>query len=237
MLTPNLYDMCGRSSITSNEQELEERFGKKFYSKDVERYDPLPNYNVCPTHTLPLVAGTQDCFMPAKWGIDLIGKNQRLHKNVINARVESIYSVPTFQESVQLRRALLPATSYFEWKTIGKQKIPYLIRPQGISIFSLAAIFVADDQDVARFVLITRPPIPVLSFIHHRMPGILLPEQESAWIDPDLSTDKALELLQIPNSTPFEYFSVDARLNASFANDPTLHHPTAHTVTEQQSLF
>ena len=37
-----LCEMCGRSSLTKNEKELETRFQANFYSEDLERYNPLP---------------------------------------------------------------------------------------------------------------------------------------------------------------------------------------------------
>ena len=50
--------MCGRASLTKVEKDLEERFHATFYSEDLERYNPLPNYNIAPTHMHPVVTNT-----------------------------------------------------------------------------------------------------------------------------------------------------------------------------------
>ena len=47
--------MCGRSSLTKTEKEIEERFNASFYSEDLERYNPIPNFNVAPTHMHPVI--------------------------------------------------------------------------------------------------------------------------------------------------------------------------------------
>jgi len=51
----HLLYMCGRGSLTINEKQLELKFGKEFYSEDLERYHPLPNYNIAPSHRLPVI--------------------------------------------------------------------------------------------------------------------------------------------------------------------------------------
>ena len=47
--------MCGRGSLTKVESELEERFDADFYSEDLERYKPLPSFNIAPTHWHPVI--------------------------------------------------------------------------------------------------------------------------------------------------------------------------------------
>ncbi|MBK7225844.1 MAG: hypothetical protein IPH96_10680 [Saprospiraceae bacterium] len=42
--------MCGRASLTKTEKELEERFKATFYTEEIERYRPLPSFNIAPTH-------------------------------------------------------------------------------------------------------------------------------------------------------------------------------------------
>jgi len=83
--------MCGRSSLTVNEKQLELKFGKDFYSEDLERYNPLPNYNVAPSHNMPVIKAASDHFDCMRWGlIPFWAKDMKIGYRMINARKETI---------------------------------------------------------------------------------------------------------------------------------------------------
>ena len=48
-------------------------------------------------------------------------------KGFINARGETLEEKPSFSESFRLRRCLIPANGFFEWKRTGREKRPYYI--------------------------------------------------------------------------------------------------------------
>src|SRR3984893_11986548 len=50
-------------------------------------------------------------------------------KGFINARAETLQEKPSFSESFRLRRCLIPADGFFEWKRMGREKRPYYIQP------------------------------------------------------------------------------------------------------------
>ena len=52
--------MCGRATLTKNESDIEERFGATFYTEDIERYNPIPSFNIVPTHPLPFIGQDDD---------------------------------------------------------------------------------------------------------------------------------------------------------------------------------
>ena len=84
--------MCGRSSLTKTEKELEERFRATFYSEDLERYNPLPNYNVAPTHMHPVITQEEPHTIHLyRWGlIPFWAKDMKIGASMINARIETI---------------------------------------------------------------------------------------------------------------------------------------------------
>ncbi len=45
---------------------------------------------------------------------------------LINARAETVTSSPTFGDALKHRRAIVPATHFFEWGGRGREKVPYL---------------------------------------------------------------------------------------------------------------
>jgi len=81
--------MCGRSSLTKTEKELEERFNATFYSDGLVNYNPLPNYNVAPSHVMPVITNEDRAhFQAYRWGlIPSWAKDQKIGYKMINARI------------------------------------------------------------------------------------------------------------------------------------------------------
>lgn len=233
--------MCGRSSLTKTEKELEDRFQATFYSEDLERYNPLPNFNVAPSHMHPVITNADpNHFQPFRWGlIPFWAKDEKIGFRMINARKETVASKPAFKNAFKKRRCLVPFDGFYEWKRKGKEKIPYRISCKNTEIFSIAGLWEkwkkADGTLIYSFTLLTQDPNAVIAEIHDRMPAILLPEQEKDWINPALSDEDALSLL---NPIPEEYthiYRVSKRVNNVRENDAELIVPVPDE--EELSLF
>ncbi|MCE2437203.1 MAG: SOS response-associated peptidase, partial [Pseudomonadales bacterium] len=46
---------------------------------------------------------------------------------LINARAETAHAKPSFREAFKRRRCVIPASGFYEWRTVGSQKQPYAI--------------------------------------------------------------------------------------------------------------
>ena len=98
-------------------------------------------------------------------------KDEKGGRRPINARGETITSVPTFREAFRLRRALLPIDSFFEWKAIkgAKAKQPYAIGMKSGEPFAVAAglelRFAVADEAERNFRVCQR------LLLHHRRDG------------------------------------------------------------------
>ena len=195
--------MCGRSSLTKTEKELEERFNATFYSDELERYNPLPNFNVAPTHVMPVIKNADpEHFRPLRWGlIPFWAKDIRIGYKMINARIETVMDKSAFKQAIQKRRCIVPFDGFYEWKKISKkEKQPYRIVTTNTEIFSIAGLWEIwkspEGEMIESFTLITQPPNKLLESIHDRMPAVLLPEEEKLWLDPELSPQDALALIK-----------------------------------------
>ncbi len=111
--------------------------------------------------------------------------------HTLNARVESLHEKPSFKHLVGQQPCLIPVTSFYEYQTVGKEKIPYRIFAKDTSLFSIAGLWDTWTNPLTgattnSFTLITTEANPLMAEIHNsqqRMPLILDVSQEKTWLD------------------------------------------------------
>ena len=223
--------MCGRSSLTKTEKELEQRFNASFYSDELERYNPLPNFNVAPSQMHPLITNDdQDRFQLFRWGlIPFWAKDLRIGYKMINARKETLTEKPSFKRAFKSRRCIVPFDGYYEWKKEGKEKQPYRIVTTNIDVFTIAGLWEnwtdPEGKIIHSFTLITQPASPSIAHIHDRMPAILSPEQERLWLDTELPPQDALDLISPYPDDWIDFYPVSKRVGKVSENDRELIEP------------
>lgn len=233
--------MCGRSSLTKTEKELEERFQSSFYSEDLERYNPLPNYNVAPTHYMPIITIKDPLhFNVYRWGlIPFWAKDEKIGASMINARMETIIEKATYKNAFQNKRCLVPMDGFYEWKKDGKAKIPFRIVTKDQEIFSMAGMWEQwkspTGLDIYTYTIITLPANEKMQELHDRMPAILPRENESLWLNEDLTRQDALDLLQPYPSDLIDYYEVSNKVNSVKENNRELILPMKNVI--QTKLF
>lgn len=234
--------MCGRGSLNKVEKDLEKRFNATFYSDDLERYNPLPTFNLAPTQWHPVIT-QQDPqhYQYFKWGlIPSWSKDHRIGSKLINARVEGLIEKPFFKSALKDRRCIVPLDGFYEWKVIAnKVKKPYRIRFKDDSIFFVAGLYDQWKNEKAEiihsFTIITQKPNPYLSSIHDRMPAILQREQESLWLDPLISLEQSLQLITPLAGDYLDAYPVSDAVNQVKNNNASLIERIVET--NNRSLF
>lgn len=221
--------MCGRSSLTKTEKEIEARFHATFYSEELERYNPLPNFNVAPTHMHPVITSQDTSHIHLyKWGlIPFWSKDNKSGSKMINARKESLTEKPAFRSLTSSKRCIVPMDGFYEWKTDGKAKTPFRIITKDQEIFAVAGLWDCwKDHETGHliytFTIITCPPNALMETIHDRMPAILLPEYEKLWLDAELKPEEAIQLLIPYPSESMEAYPVSEKVNSVRINEPSL---------------
>ena len=130
-------------------------------------------------------------------------KDPSIGSKAFNARAEEVESKNMFRQALEKRRAVVPASGYYEWKTENGTKTPHFIHPADGSTLLMAGLYewwrnpdLADD-DPARwllsFTILTRDSIGRLGSIHDRMPLFLDEAHAEAWLDP--TTDNVGDVL------------------------------------------
>jgi putative SOS response-associated peptidase YedK len=121
-------------------------------------------------------------------------------KGFINARAETLEEKPSFSDSFRLRRCLIPANGFFEWKRRGREKQPFYFQLSDESAFAFAGIWDTWSNRgdvVTSCAILTTAANELVRELHDRMPAMLKPDAYDVWIDP--KTDAAvLEKLLTP---------------------------------------
>src|SRR5260221_6484616 len=174
--------MCGRFTLHSRD---------RINIKGLASLD-LPfeaRYNIAPSQNVLTIgdfgAGLQGRLLT--WG--LIPSWSTDGKGFINARAETIEERPSFSESFRLRRCLIPADGFFEWKRTGREKRPFYFQVDEMP-FAFAGIWDTwrnRGDVITSCAIITTAANELVGELHDRMPTILLHEFQDAWLDPKRS--------------------------------------------------
>lgn len=126
--------MCGRYANRSSDKELQSFFDTMHTVGD----ELPPSYNVAPTQPVRVILertlhedpdpDLQRQLRTAQWGL-LPGwsKDRKMASKLINARSESVTEKPSFRNRASKRRAIIPASGYYEWMKSAGAKIPYFL--------------------------------------------------------------------------------------------------------------
>ena len=177
--------MCGRYEIVD---------GKKIFVRfQVANAAPeiLSNLDVRPTQQVPVLL-TDHQLQLMKWGlVPSWSKDESVGTKMINARTEGIETKPSFKRPMRTQRCLLPASGFFECQAVKGSKVKYRNGRRDGDMFALAGLYDVwkspTGYELTSCTIITCQPNAVLAPIHNRMPVILLPEDEEAWLDPDMT--------------------------------------------------
>ena len=119
-----------------------------------------------------------------RWGFPGFEKGKLL----INARAETALERPTFRESVQDRRCIIPARGFYEWN---KSKEKFIFKRKETPVLFMAGCYNwYEGQE--RFVVLTTDANSSVAPVHNRMPLILAPEELKDWVLDDQATESLL---------------------------------------------
>lgn len=207
--------MCSRYAVASDPKALAERF----------RVAPAPGlrprYNLAPGQEAPVVLAAPAPRMTLlRWGLLPSWAAGPSAKPQINARAESLADKPFFRDAFRWRRALVPADGWFEWPKRGADKAPRLFRRRDGAPFAFAGLW-----EPAGFAIVTVAPNPLVARVHDRMPALLAPDAEAAWLDAKTPPERLLELLRPYPSEPLEVRRVSERIGSAALDEPSLLEP------------
>jgi putative SOS response-associated peptidase YedK len=185
--------MCGRFGLTPTSRELEEYFGVA----DVEDFPP--RYNIAPTQPILMVMAAQrykeGSNLPprrsllVRWGL-LPGfvKDPKTFPLTINVRSETAAERGASKAAMRYRRALVPASGFFEWRKLGqKERQAFWVRPRDQGIVAFAGLMEtwleAGGSEIDTGAILTTAANDDVKHIHDRMPVVIKLEDFERWLD------------------------------------------------------
>ena len=218
--------MCGRFAIFSNLEQL-----KHHFPIDKALTEVTPNYNVAPTQQILTIVQQEGLNVLEKlhWGlVPHWAKDISTGYKMINARVETVSSKPSFRDAFRKRRCLIPADGFYEWKGSKGQKHPFFITLPDEKPFAFAGLWeIWHDKDKPDEIyrsctIITRDASASLKHIHDRMPAVLPPDTYEAWLGSDNQDTKMLQkILAEKTVTEFKTRPVSKQVNSVRINEPS----------------
>jgi putative SOS response-associated peptidase YedK len=164
--------MCSNFDNDASPHELDVRFDLHGAPQTANKQNHRPT-------DMALVIEAERKPRLLSWGIPAPWAQNGRSKPIINARAETLAQKPTFRPLLK-QRCLVPATAWYEWRAAEGNKLKNRISLPKAKLFAFAGL-----ADGDHFTLITCPPEPSIAHIHNRMPVVLTPQGEAAWLDAD----------------------------------------------------
>jgi putative SOS response-associated peptidase YedK len=219
--------VCGRASLTSSPEELQDEF-------EVSALPPLaPRYNIAPSEPILAVRadrsrGREAVFL--RWGLVRPGSEHA--RAPINLQMENV-AKGAMKATVRERRCIVPLSGFYEWKRTGKDRQPFNVRRRDRRVFGVAALWErleSGDQALESCLVLTTPANRVVGPIHHRMPVILDPASYAVWLDPSQADGRQLaERVRLLPEDALESYSVSSIVNRAGVEDPRCVEPAKAT--------
>ncbi|MCD8141368.1 MAG: SOS response-associated peptidase [Planctomycetaceae bacterium] len=157
---------------------------------------PLPprhRYNIAPTQPVTVAvqgdAGPE--WVEARWGlVPSWSRDAKFAARCINAKTETAAEKPAYRDAYRLRRCLVPASGFYEWRREGTARTPFYFCPREeggeLAFAGLWELWRGGDENFVSFTILTTAADATVARIHDRMPVILPSDRWEAWLDPGM---------------------------------------------------
>jgi putative SOS response-associated peptidase YedK len=203
-----------------------------------ESVEIRPRFNVAPGDEV-LAVTTDRHGAPRgellRWGlVPSWAKGPQLGLKMINARVETAAEKPAFRTALQRFRCLIIADGFYEWQRPDHgPKRPFHIRLQDGEPFAFAGLWSVwrppagdaggrhpADSPIRSCSILTTAADSTVTPLHDRMPVILEPGAERAWLDATTPASVVAELLRVGPAQPLAIREVGTAVNDARHDEP-----------------
>ncbi len=156
--------------------------------------DLPPRYNIAPSQQIAAVrqqnGGDRELTF-LQWGlIPSWSKDPAIGYKMINARSETVHEKPSFKQAFLARRCIIPASGFFEWEKVGKEKVPHYIHLRDGDVMSLAGLWERwkspEGRELETCTILTTAANSLIKKVHDRMPVILHRAEFDIWLNREI---------------------------------------------------
>jgi putative SOS response-associated peptidase YedK len=192
-----------------------------------------PRYNIAPTQEVLIVRlsahGRREAVR-LRWGlVPSWAKDTTRAARCINARAETVDTLPTFRDAFMKRRCLVLASGFYEWRKVSaKEKQPHYITARDDKPMAFAGLWERwtpkdGGQPVETFAIITTAANALLSPLHDRMPAILDEAKQTIWLGEKNAAPPELKAMLRPYPPErMQQWPVDKQVGNVKNDDPAL---------------
>jgi putative SOS response-associated peptidase YedK len=179
--------MCGRFVS----KETKEALGEIFSATHITPRFFAPSHNVAPTESVPIILEDPENSVGVELGrfgmrMTAAGKSFPL----LNLQSEKAAN----REDLQTRRCIIPASGFYEWEKLGKEKQPYFFSARA-GLLPFAGVWKKEPDGYA-FSIFTTTANELIQPVHSRMPVILGHNAVSRWLAPNADRETLHALMQ-----------------------------------------
>lgn len=225
--------MCGRYTLRSSRRFKFDRLRNSGLSFEAR-------YNIAPGQQVLAVAdlggGPELTYMTWR----LIPSSSTESKGFINARAETLEDRPSFSESFQRRRCLIPSDGFFEWRRAGRAKQPFYFQLHDEEEFAFAGIWDRWGKGslaITGCAIITTTANAAVAELHNRMPVILTPDSYSTWLNPKANHSELKQLLVPFPAARMSWHPVSSAVNHTDNDSPENVQRLDNEIGTTRSLF
>jgi putative SOS response-associated peptidase YedK len=239
--------MCGRFALTATTDQTAVFLGLG----ELEEFPA--RYNIAPTQPILAVlsAGSrapgantpERVALLVRWGLlPAWVKDTRDFPLLFNARSEEAATKASFKAAMRHRRALVPASGFYEWRKQpnGKRGQPFWVRPRHGGLVAFAALVETymepGGAEMDTGAILTTNASADVAHIHERMPVVIEQKDFSRWLDCRGSEPRDVaDLLTPAPSGFFEAVPVSERVNKVANTEPDIQSAFVPSARETES--
>ncbi len=220
--------MCGRFASTTPPDTIARLFRTTGPVPNV-----APSWNVAPGQNAMVVRRHPE---NGERRLDLLGwglvphwtKDLHSARKPINARAETVATMPMFRDAFRRRRCIVPADAFYEWQPRDDgPKQPFAAARANGGVLAFAGLWegwrAPDGETLRTFAIVVSAANKDMAPIHDRMPVILEQPEWPLWLG-DVEGD-ARALLHPPEVGTLKIWPVGTRVNRPANNDAGLLEP------------
>jgi len=190
---PWTAQMCERFTQDFTWREIHELYGLAGRVCDIE-----PQYNIEPTATIHPVAspwGIGNTLLAMRWGLIPAWwtKTARDVPPTFQVHARGL-TEPIFRSAFKRNRCIIPASGYFEWKTMPDGKQCYYICAANGGLLSIAGVWdewknIETGDMVSSCSMIITAANSFMRSVHHQMPALLQKKDFEPWLNGTARTE------------------------------------------------